>query len=221
MVKRALPETSKAESKKLGRRIGKKIQAARKEQNITAEQLAEMIDISQPHMSRLENGGTVPSLEKIFEIAKALDIKAACLLGDELNLENLPSYKTRPIPVISQVQAGLFTDIPLDSFNEEPVFSSKRVSESAFGLVVHGDSMAERFCEGDIIIVDPEKTVRIGDLCVATVRDEAATFKRYNEMNGYIVLEALNPKYEAQLIKKNGEVPFRILGKVVDVKVNL
>lgn len=221
MAKRALSEASKAELQKLGKRIGKKIQAARKEQHITAEQLAEMIDISQPHMSRLENGGTVPSLEKILEIAKVLDISASCLLGDELDLEPLPTYFNRPIPVVSCVQAGLFTDIPADSWTENPVFSTKKVSETAFGLVVHGDSMAERFHEGDVIIVDPEKPVYIGDLCVVTVRDEAATFKRYNEMNGYIVLEALNPKYEAQMIKKDGEVPFRILGKVVDVKMKL
>lgn len=221
MAKRALSEASKVELQKLGRSIGKKIQVARKEQKITAEQLAEMIYISQPHMSRLENGGTVPSLEKILEIAKALDISPLCLLSDELDLEPLPAYQTRPIPVVSQVQAGLFTDIPMDNFYEEPVFSTQRVSESAFGLTVHGDSMAERFREGDIIIVDPEKPVYLGDLCVVTVRDEAATFKRYNEMNGYIILEALNPKYEAQMIKKNGEVPFRILGKVVDVKMKL
>lgn len=221
MAKRALSEASKAELQKLGKRIGKKIQAARKEQNITAEQLAEMIDISQPHMSRLENGGTVPSLEKILEIAKVLDIPASCLVGDELDMEPVPAYQARPIPVVSQVQAGLFTDIPMDSWNEEPVFSTHKVSASAFGLIVHGDSMAERFHEGDVIVVDPEKPVRIGDLCVVTVRDEAATFKRYNEMNGYIVLEALNPKYEAQMLKKDGEVPFRILGKVVDVKMKL
>lgn len=221
MAKRALSEASKVELQKLGRSIGKKIQVARKEQKITAEQLAEMIYISQPHMSRLENGGTVPSIEKILEIAKALDISPLCLLSDELDLEPLPAYQTRPIPVVSQVQAGLFTDIPMDNFYEEPVFSTQRVSESAFGLTVHGDSMAERFREGDIIIVDPEKPVYLGDLCVVTVRDEAATFKRYNEMNGYIILEALNPKYEAQMIKKNGEVPFRILGKVVDVKMKL
>lgn len=221
MAKRALSEASKAGLQKLGRSIGKKIQAARKEQNITAEQLAEMIDISQPHMSRLENGGTVPSLEKILEIAKALDIPPSCLLSDELDLEPIPTYQNRPIAVVSQVQAGLFTDIPLDSWHEEPVFSTQKVSPSAFGLKVHGDSMAERFREGDVIIVDPEKSVRLGDLCVVTVRDEAATFKRYNEMNGYIILEALNPKYEAQMIKKNGEVPFRILGKVVDVKMKL
>lgn len=221
MAKRALSEASKTELQKLGRSIGKKIQAARKEQKITAEQLAEMIDISQPHMSRLENGGTVPSLEKILEIAKALDIPPSCLLSDELDLEPIPTYQTRPIPVVSQVQAGLFTDIPLDNFYEEPVFSTLKVSESAFGLTVHGDSMAERFREGDVIIVDPERPVRLGDLCVVTVRDEAATFKRYNEMNGFIILEALNPKYEAQMIKKDGEVPFRILGKVVDVKMKL
>lgn len=221
MAKKALSGASKASMARLGKTIGKKIQAARREQDITAEQLAEMIDISQPHMSRLENGGTVPSLDKILEIAKVLEIPASSLLGDEFGVADLPHYQTRPIRVVSSVQAGLFTDIPLDSWEEDPVFSTKKVSDSAFGLVVQGDSMAERFQEGDVIIVDPEKPVYIGDLCVVTVRDEAATFKRYNEMNGYIVLEALNPKYEAQLIKKDGEVPFRIVGKVVDVKVRL
>lgn len=56
------------------RKLGLNIAYYRKEQGLSQMQLAEEIDISRTHMSRIENNDSAVSLDVIFSIAKALDI---------------------------------------------------------------------------------------------------------------------------------------------------
>ncbi len=54
--------------------IAKKVKMHRKKIGYTQEQLAEQIDLSVQHVSRLENGCYVPSLATFFKIVSVLDI---------------------------------------------------------------------------------------------------------------------------------------------------
>lgn len=65
--------------------IGKRIRYERKKQNITQEKLAEMCNISTPHMSNIENANTKVSLPVFVEIANALNCTADQLLCNTLN----------------------------------------------------------------------------------------------------------------------------------------
>ena len=56
------------------RKLGLNISYYRKEQHLSQIQLAEKIDISRTHMSRIENNYCAVSLDVIFRIAKALNI---------------------------------------------------------------------------------------------------------------------------------------------------
>ncbi|MCI9602386.1 MAG: helix-turn-helix transcriptional regulator [Lachnospiraceae bacterium] len=56
------------------RKLGLNIAYYRKEQHLSQIQLAEKIDISRTHMSRIENNDCAVSLDVIFRIAKALNI---------------------------------------------------------------------------------------------------------------------------------------------------
>ncbi len=56
------------------RKLGLNISYYRKEQHLSQIQLAEKIDISRTHMSRIENNDCAVSLDVIFRIAKALNI---------------------------------------------------------------------------------------------------------------------------------------------------
>lgn len=56
------------------RKLGLNISYYRKEQHLPQIQLAEKIDISRTHMSRIENSDCAVSLDVIFRIAKALNI---------------------------------------------------------------------------------------------------------------------------------------------------
>lgn len=56
------------------RKLGLNISYYRKERHLSQMQLAEKIDISRTHMSRIENNDCAVSLDVIFSVAKALDI---------------------------------------------------------------------------------------------------------------------------------------------------
>lgn len=65
--------------------IGKQIHKYRIRAGITQEQLAEIIDVSDPHISRIETGKTKPSLQTLVDLCNALDITIDDLMQDSLS----------------------------------------------------------------------------------------------------------------------------------------
>lgn len=53
--------------------IGVRIKKRRKSLNLTQEQIAERVDISNQHMSNIERAKSIPSTETIMKLAAALD----------------------------------------------------------------------------------------------------------------------------------------------------
>lgn len=62
------------EHKEEYRKLGLNIAYYRKEKGLSQIQLADQIDISRTHMSRIENNDCAVSLDVIFSIAKALEV---------------------------------------------------------------------------------------------------------------------------------------------------
>jgi transcriptional regulator with XRE-family HTH domain len=64
--------------------VGKRIQEQRLQKNITQERLAEMVGLSVPHLSGIENGKTRFSFQAILRIANALEFSMDELLCGSL-----------------------------------------------------------------------------------------------------------------------------------------
>ena len=60
--------------------LGKRIRELRKEKGLTQKKLSEMSDITQAHLSRIENESVFPSISAIRQLAVSLDMTAARLL---------------------------------------------------------------------------------------------------------------------------------------------
>ena len=60
--------------------IGGRVKEYRKKKGLTQEKLAELIDISIPHMSNIETGKTKFSLVILFALVEVLDVTADMLL---------------------------------------------------------------------------------------------------------------------------------------------
>lgn len=67
--------------------IGQRIRKFRKANNLSQEQLAEIVNISTTHMSHIETGNTKLSLPVFVDIAKALGVKTDELLYDTPQLD--------------------------------------------------------------------------------------------------------------------------------------
>lgn len=65
--------------------LGKNIQKFRKERGLTQEQLSEKLDITQKHLSIIENGNQFASASLISRLCEELDVSPAELFGEDLS----------------------------------------------------------------------------------------------------------------------------------------
>lgn len=103
--------------------MGKRIKRFRKEKKLSQEKLAEMIDVSTPHMSNIENGKTKFSLQVLIDLANALGTTPDVLLLDQVESKD----KTRSM-VIEEIDREL-ADCSMVQMTliEESVRSTKRI----------------------------------------------------------------------------------------------
>lgn len=80
--------------------IGMRIKKNRNMLGITQEALAEEINISVPHISRIETGSAKPSLQTLVDICNALHITI-----DDLMRENLPAVRKNSEGKLGEVVA--------------------------------------------------------------------------------------------------------------------
>ena len=60
--------------------VGENIRGCRTNAGLTLEKLAEMADLSWPYLSEVERGRENISLDKLAQLAKALDVKLSKLV---------------------------------------------------------------------------------------------------------------------------------------------
>lgn len=60
--------------------FGQLVRKYRKEKNMSQEQLALLCNIDRSYLGRVERGEVNPTLEKIYELSNALQIKASELM---------------------------------------------------------------------------------------------------------------------------------------------
>lgn len=161
-------------------------------------------------------GTTKPSSEYLTPLANALKCNTNWLLtgngnpNDQIvsvpsisNIETIPQ-KIRKAPVLNWVQAGEFTDIYENGYDEYEYFYDDGYGLQVYWLHIRGDSMEPQFFEGDKILVDAERQASAGDFVIAMVDHESqATFKRYKPC-GYD--EKLGREY-CQLVPLNEFYP--------------
>lgn len=70
--------------------IGQRIKQRRKELHIKQMEMAEHIEISNNHMSSIENGREKPSLEILLRICEYLDVTPDYLLLGNMHADNVP-----------------------------------------------------------------------------------------------------------------------------------
>lgn len=70
--------------------MGARIRLRRKELHLTQYQLAEKLNISNNHLSSIENGKQAPSLDMFIRICDTLDTRPDYLLLGSVHADNVP-----------------------------------------------------------------------------------------------------------------------------------
>ena len=122
---------------------------------------------------------------------------------------NVEAVTANAVPVINRVSAGYprdFTDLSYPPRVADDYVSCPDVHDrDAFAARVHGDSMAPKYRQGDIVIFSPALPPRDGDDCFVRFSDGHTTFKRVffeSAENGASVLrlQPRNERYRPQVV---------------------
>ncbi|AGN83585.1 S24 family peptidase [Enterobacter sp. R4-368] len=212
-----------------------RIRSRRLQLDITQQSLAKRLGVSRVSVTKWESGTTKPDGENLHQLALALGTTPEWLLygqGDNVTDDTklVPFVKpTTAVPIISAVQAGLWTDSYAAARLSDVITwtqTTADVSAEVFGLVVRGESMTNpnglpSIPEGSIVIVEPnygQLDELYGKIVVAILDGSSeATVKKLVWDSPHSYLMPLNPAFKPIAINGN----CRIVGKVVQVTQNL
>lgn len=70
--------------------IGRRIRQRRQEKNLKQKDIAELLDVSNNHISSIENGKVVPSLEMLMNLCNLLEVSPDYLLIGVMHRNCIP-----------------------------------------------------------------------------------------------------------------------------------
>ena len=198
--------------------IGQRIKSLREQRDLTQEQLAKVLGVTDGSVSNWENGTKTPRMGMFQSIADYFGVKVSYLLGNEewFDVFSIPGIepppKTVKKPLLGTIACG------------EPILAAENIDDYIdvpqnihcdFALNCKGDSMiGARIHDGDIVYIRKQPDVENGQIAAILIDDEA-TLKRVYKHNGQIVLQAENPAFPPMIISGITLNGVRIIGLAV------
>ena len=190
--------------------------------NITQTELCKRTGIPKSAMSQYIKGNFEPKQDRIYLIAKALNISEAWLMGYDVSMHKEENTKKTgiKIPVLGLVRAGIPMDAVEYIIDYEEIGEDMARQGEFFGLQIKGDSMEPKISEGDVVIVRKQPDVESGEIAIVLVNGDEATIKKVQKFNGGINLIPSNPAYDVMTYTNEQieKLPVRVLGKVVELR---
>lgn len=132
-------------------------------------------------------------------------------LSRSISLSPLGTAQMRGLPLAGRVHAGSLHEAVENS--ERVDLSSLFRKRGTFVLRVDGDSMIDaHIADGDLVVVQPNKAARSGDIAVVQTEDAQATLKFWFPERNRIRLQPANRRLKPIYVKRA-----RVLGVVVGV----
>ncbi|WP_180006441.1 MULTISPECIES: LexA family transcriptional regulator [unclassified Acinetobacter] len=205
--------------------IGQRIRALRRSKKLTQVQLAKIAGVSSPAVTEWEKDSYQPKAASLEAMANEFGVTTEYILTGRGNpnatkkeQSNVAPVAPRMAPVLSWVQAGVFTNVQsVDMSQVEEWLPLPEECTNCFYLKVQGVSNNPDFLEGDYILVDPDvyySDVQSGDMIVVRKFEDATFKKLVIETDGSRYLQALNPEFKPNIIPLDEDCHF--VGQVVD-----
>jgi repressor LexA len=214
--------------------IGEKIKLLRKNKDgMTQPELAKLLGVEPPAVSKYETNrvpvpqDTIRKLSIIFGVSTdyllGLDKETSTFTVDydktftdaKMDLYN-SIHEAVKIPVLGKISAGL----PIMA--TEHIIGYEFVSKSLllpnrdyFYLLVTGDSMNQKFQDGNLVLIQRQDSVDNGDIAVVLINGYDATVKKFVRSNDVVTLVPMsnNSEHLPQMYNLN-EIDINIIGKV-------
>ena len=200
---------------------GERIKQRRLELGLSADQVAEKLNVDRTTIFRYERGAIskVPT-ETLAKLAQILFTSPTYLMGlsdeadKEIKIDNIYQIETKKFPMLGEIACG--KPIYADEDRESYVQAGMGI-KADFCLKCKGDSMINaRILDGDIVFVHKQSAVNNGEIGVVIIENEA-TLKRiyYYPEQQKLVLQSENPKYEPLVYVGSELEQIYILGKAI------
>ena len=188
---------------------------------MTQAELAKRSGISKSSISRYIKGDWEGKQSAVYELAKALGVTEAWLMGYDVPMENdtplavPPGFDPLPemesVPLVGQIACG--QPITAEE-NLEGYVSIPAEWHATFTLMCKGDSMEPTIHDGDLVAIRKDVEVENGEIAAVRIEDEA-TLKHVYLHSDYIELRPENPAYSSIIRRKEEMNDVAIEGKAV------
>ena len=176
--------------------------------------------LSSSYISSLTNGNlTNPSLDALNKIAFGMRIDAQDLF-DQLDNDQLFTINANTshnmIPLYANVSCGtgLFVDDEIEDYIAIPDRFIKR-GKDYFAMTAKGNSMINKgIIDGDVLVFEKTQHLENGQIGCFCIDNNCAVCKIFRSVNGMILLESANEKYDPIVVDVMSDC-FRIIGKYV------
>ncbi|MCT3245500.1 helix-turn-helix domain-containing protein [Lactiplantibacillus plantarum] len=217
------------------------MKSIRKQQGISADQLAESIGVSRSTIFRYEKGDIEKMpIEVVANVASSLHVSLIDLMGisndsisekiteivSKLNpdrQQNVYNYADNQL----KEQNGKVVNLPLVGKSAanpaELTYGDVEIEHDDFTDVPHGadtairiqgDSMEPLIHDGQIIFYHQQEEVENGEIAIVEIDGDGVTCKQiyYDYTSDEVILRSINKKYEPRHVKED---QVRIIGKVI------
>ncbi len=195
------------------------------------------VKIGRNDISQYIAGKVIPRQNKLFILAKALNVSEAWLMGYDVpkerieekdettfNIEDrlLPptiTEDTVTFPILGEIAAG-YDMVAVEDWSGETIeipryYLKGRPMTDYFVLRVHGDSMYPQYQDGDIVLILKQTTLnRSGEIGAVIYEDDVATLKKVEYVPGenWMEMIPLNLEFKPKRIEGEALEHCRILG---------
>ena len=189
--------------------------------NMKAADLSKKTKVSEGTISCYINGKYEAKQNRVRTFAEALNVNPAWLMGYDVPMEPdnqpiipagfepLPEMTT--IPLVGSIACG--TPITAEE-NIEARIGIPAAWRADFALTCHGDSMAPKICDGDIVCIRKQQEVENGEIAAVRIGEEA-TLKRVYRQGDTVLLQAENPTFTTLVYANHQLDEIVIEGKAV------
>lgn len=193
----------------------------REKKGISKNKLGEMVGVNQSTIGRWETKEITPSIDKVEEVSKILNVPLPELLIKDLSFNNgeiinLDSDIIK-IPVLGTIKAG----IPIESqtniidYIDIPRIWTKG-NKKFYGLKISGDSMYPKYSSDDVVIFEQNDDLTLfnGKDCAIMINGTESTFKKLIVNDNGIILQAYNSEYSPMIYTKEQveNLPIKVVG---------
>ena len=191
------------------------------EVGITVTELARRTGVGQPVIHRMASGETDnPKVGSLSPIAAFFNVTISQLVGDDPLPEDRfkgshnPYYRAwTKLPLLNWEQAVLWPNHRQQEV-QSYISTEAIVSDMAFATRIEDTTMAPRFPEGSILVVDPEIKPQDQDFVLIHLGNHGkAQFKQMLVDGESLYLKPINTDFQTNRVEK----PYRILGVMIQV----